>query len=272
MKSDEHFQFSNSVILAPIFFVLLIWLVFWVEIRFGLDFTKLGIYPQTLKGLRGVVFSPFIHSGITHLYHNTIPLFVLTAALFYFYKPIAWKVLFYGILLSGLITWSIGRPSYHIGASGLIYVLVSFTFFKGILAKHYRLIALSLLVVFLYGSMIWYVLPIKEGVSWEGHTAGLVTGLLFAIIFKKQIASPKKYAWEEADYNEEEDPFLKHFDENGNFIETLETETRTDSEAETKPRVNIEIDAENVQNSENEVIVEQEGRATIRYTYKPNKE
>jgi len=245
MKSKEEFQFSNSVVLVPIFFVLLIWLVFWIEIRFGLDFTKFGIYPQTLRGLRGVLFSPFIHSGITHLYHNTIPLFVLTAAIFYFYKPIAWKILFYGILLSGFITWSIGRPSYHIGVSGLIYVLVSFTFFKGIFAKHYRLIALSLLVVFLYGSMIWYVLPIKEGVSWEGHTAGLVTGMLFAIIFKKEIARPKKYVWEEEGFKEDEDPFLKHFDENGNFVEH--------SEPEPEP----EIDAE------------KEIRHTIRYTFKP---
>jgi len=223
MKAKEEFQFSNSVILIPIFLVLLIWTIFWVEIRFGFDFTTWGIYPQTIIGLRGVLFSPFIHSGISHLYHNTIPLFVLTAALFYFYKPIAWKILIYGVLLSGFITWAIGRPSYHIGASGLIYVLVSFTFFKGIFAKHYRLIALSLIVVFLYGSMIWYVLPIKEGVSWEGHSAGLITGMLFAIIFKKEIARPKKYVWEEEGFIEEDDPFLKHFDENGNFIEFKES-------------------------------------------------
>jgi len=144
---------------------LIIWLVFWFEIRFRFDFTNFGVFPRTLSGLKGVLFSPFIHSGIEHLYHNTIPLFVLSTAVFYFYKPIAWKVLFYGILLSGFLTWLIGRPAFHIGASGLIYVLVSFTFFKGIFAKHYRLIALSLLVVFLYGSMIWYTMPIKEGMS-----------------------------------------------------------------------------------------------------------
>jgi membrane associated rhomboid family serine protease len=248
MKTKEEFQFSNNVVLVPIFFVLLIWFVFWIEIRFGLNFTKFGIYPQTFKGLRGILFSPFIHSGISHLYHNTIPLFVLTASIFYFYKPIAWKILLFGILLSGFITWSIGRPSYHIGASGLIYVLVSFIFFKGVLAKHYRLIALSLLVIFLYGSMIWYVLPIKEGVSWEGHTAGLITGMLFAFIFKKEIARPKKYVWEEEGFKEDEDPFLKHFDENGNFIEHLETDPE------------IEPD------------VKKEGSPKIQYIFKENKD
>ncbi|MFD0989897.1 rhomboid family intramembrane serine protease [Mariniflexile jejuense] len=222
MNNQDPFKFSTGVIAYPIFFVLTIWLVYWFEVRFGYHFNKFGIYPQTLHGLSGVVLSPFIHGSISHLYHNTIPLFVLSTALFYFYRQIAWKVLLYGIIVSGFLTWSIGRPSYHIGASGLIYVLVSFIFFKGVIAKHYRLIALSLLVVFLYGSMIWYALPLEDGVSWEGHLSGLITGLLFAFLFKKSIAKPNKFEWETPNYNDSNDPFLKHFDENGNFIEKIE--------------------------------------------------
>lgn len=225
MKNQEHFRFSNGVIVYPILFVLIIWLVFWYEIRFGQNFTSFGIYPQKLKGLVGVVFSPFIHGDIKHLYHNTIPLFILSAALFYFYRHIAWKVIGFGILLSGILTWSFARPAYHIGASGLIYVLFSFTFFKGIFAKHYRLIALSLLVIFLYGSLVMYALPIEDSISWEGHLSGLLTGLLFALIFRKEIAKPKKYIWEQENYNEEDDEFLQHFDEEGNFIENKVNET-----------------------------------------------
>ncbi|TYA69791.1 rhomboid family intramembrane serine protease [Seonamhaeicola marinus] len=224
MKKEEHFKFTPEVVIYPVFFVLIIWSVLSFEIKFNVNFNEYGIYPLTLKGLRGVFLSPFIHGSIEHLYHNTVPLFVLTMALFYFYRAIAWKILILGILVSGFLTWCMGRPSYHIGASGLIYVLVSFTFFKGVMAKHFRLIALSLLVIFLYGSMVWYVLPIKEGMSWEGHLAGLITGLLFAFLFKNRIAKPKKYEWQEDTYNEEDDPFLKHFDENGNFIETIESE------------------------------------------------
>ncbi|HMC01944.1 MAG TPA: rhomboid family intramembrane serine protease [Flavobacteriaceae bacterium] len=236
MEGKEQFKFSTGVIGYPIAFVLIIWLVFWFEIRFGFDFTSFGVFPRTLSGLKGVLFSPFIHSGIDHLYHNTIPLFVLSSAVFYFYKPIAWKIFGYGILLSGLLTWLIGRPAFHIGASGLIYVLVSFTFFKGIFAKHYRLIALSLLVVFLYGSMIWYTMPIKENMSWEGHLSGLITGISFALIFRREIAKPKKYVWESVDYNEERDPFLRHFDENGNFIENLDEEDSGDDVSQ--PKIN----------------------------------
>ncbi|TWO31651.1 rhomboid family intramembrane serine protease [Seonamhaeicola sediminis] len=222
MNQNTQFKFTLGVIAYPVFLVLIIWSVLSFEVRFNVNFNEYGIYPLTLKGLRGVFLSPFIHSGIEHLYHNTLPLLVLTMALFYFYRHIAWKVILWGIVVSGFLTWCIGRPSYHIGASGLIYVLVSFTFFKGVLAKHYRLIALSLLVVFLYGSMVWYVMPIKDGVSWEGHLSGLITGLTFAFLFKRQIAKPKKFEWEQEYYKEEDDPFLKHFDENGNFIENIE--------------------------------------------------
>jgi len=234
MGDQEHFKFSNGVVAYPIAFVLFIWLVFWFEIRFGFDFTSFGVLPKSFKGLKGVLFSPFIHSGIDHLYHNTIPLFVLTTALFYFYRPIAWKVIGYGILLSGFLTWCIGRPAFHIGASGLIYVLVSFTFFKGIFVKHFRLVALSLLVVFLYGSMVWYIMPIKENMSWEGHLSGLITGIVFALIFRSEIAKPKKYHWEREDYIEDNDPFLQHFDKDGNFVEKEESDQLEDNETKTK--------------------------------------
>lgn len=198
-------------------FVLAIWFVYWFEFVFGYDFTSYGIYPRTIKGLRGVVFSPFIHASTDHLYNNTIPLFVLLSGLFFFYRRVAFKVLILGILISGLLTWLIGRTSYHIGVSGLIYVLVSFIFFKGIFTRYFRLIALSLIVVFMYGSMLWYIFPIKSGMSWEGHLSGLITGFLLAYFIKYELPKRKKYNWEDPK-KAIDDPFLKHFDEDGNFI------------------------------------------------------
>lgn len=224
MKSKETFTFSNAVLFAPLLAVLTIWTVFWVEVKFGLNFNDFGIYPRRLSGLKGVLFSPFIHGSVEHLYNNTIPLAILTAFLFYFYRTAAIKVMFIGVILSGLLTWIIARPSYHIGASGLIYVLVSFIFFKGIFTRHYRLVALSLVVVFIYGSMIWYIFPVKDGISWEGHLAGFLTGLLLALFLKVQTPEIKKYEWEQEGYDEENDVFLQHFDENGNFIERKEEE------------------------------------------------
>ena len=230
MNSQQPFRFSTGVIGYPIAFVLVIWIVYWIELRFGFRFNDFGVYPRTLSGLKGVIFSPFIHGSLEHLYHNSTPLLVLSLGLFYFYRPMAWHVILYGIIFSGLCTWMIGSPAYHIGASGLIYVLMSFTLFKGIFSKHFRLIALSFVVIFLYGSMLWYVFPIKENMSWEGHLSGLFVGLVFAIIFRADIPKPPKYAWEASNYDETEDPFLQQFDAEGNFIElNTEKEPTTDS-------------------------------------------
>jgi membrane associated rhomboid family serine protease len=227
MNPQQPFRFSTGVIGYPIAFVLLIWIVFWVEVRFGYRLNTLGVFPRTLSGLKGIIFSPFIHGSLEHLYHNSTPLLVLSTALFYFYRPIAWKVIVFGIIFSGLFTWGIGSSGYHIGASGLIYVLMSFLLFKGLFSKHFRLIALSFIVIFLYGSMLWYVFPIKENMSWEGHLSGLLVGFVFALMFKIAIAKPPKYVWEDANYNESEDPFLQQFDADGNFIENSDEENHT---------------------------------------------
>ncbi|MEN2415153.1 rhomboid family intramembrane serine protease [Flavobacterium mesophilum] len=218
--NDKDFKFSTAVIGLPLFFVLFLWIIYWVQIRFDFDFYQNGIYPRDFSGLQGVLFSPFIHENLEHLYNNSIPLLVLLAALQYFYPKQTVPVIGYGILFSGLITWIIGRENYHIGASGLIYVLVSFIFFKGIQTGYYRLVALSLSVILLYGGMIWYVFPdVDAAISWEGHLAGLITGFVLSLLYKTpEYAKPIVYDWQKPDFNPEEDPFMKHFDENGNFV------------------------------------------------------
>lgn len=219
MSEIGHFKFSNKVVAIPLLAMILIWAVYWLELSLGINFNEFGVMPRTVTGLRGIILSPFIHGSLEHLYNNTIPLAILLSALWYFYRDVALKVVVYGVLLSGIITWFIGRTSYHIGASGLIYVLASFVFFKGVFSSYYRLVALSLIVVFIYGSMLWYIFPVKEGMSWEGHLAGFITGLVLAKSVKARIPLAKKYDWEKDDYNEEDDLFLRHFDENGNFRE-----------------------------------------------------
>lgn len=221
MNPKQDLPFSLWYLIIPLMFAISIWSVYWIELETGWYLNHLGVYPRTLKGVPGIFFSPFIHSSVEHLYHNTLPLMVLTAALFYFYNNIAWQVLGRGLVLSGLLTWCIARPAWHIGASGVIYMLVSFIFFKGLFARNYRLMALSLLVVFLYGSMIWYVLPVDDKISWEGHLSGGIAGLFLSMFFKNEVLQPVRYRWEQDDYSEEEDPFMRHFDEEGNFIECL---------------------------------------------------
>lgn len=217
---DNHFKFTNAVLGVPLFFVLFLWIVYWFEIRFGFDFVRNGIYPRTYSGLQGVLFSPFIHSDLTHLYNNSIPLLVLLAALQFFYAKQSFGVIVFGILLSGILTWLIGRSSYHIGASGLIYVLVSFIFIKGILTQYYRLVALSLAVIMLYGGLLWYVFPeVDDTISWEGHLAGLITGTVLSIVYRTpEFKKPIKYDWESANFDSSEDKFMQRFDVEGNFV------------------------------------------------------
>jgi len=226
--NDNNFKYTNSVLVVPLFFVWVLWFVYWLEIRFGFDFDKNGIYPRTFSGLQGIIFSPFIHSNMGHLYNNSIPLLILLAALRYFYARQSFVVIGYGILLSGLITWVIGRVNFHIGASGLIYVLVSFIFFKGVQTKYYRLVALSLTMVVVYGGLIWYIFPkVDSAISWEGHLAGLIAGFALSIIYKTpEYKKIIKYEWEHPDFNPQEDKFMQRFDENGNFVNIPIVETQ----------------------------------------------
>lgn len=210
MQKDSSLTYHKNVLWVPIVAIVTIWLIYWVEITFGYNFNTYGILPREIKGLRGVLFSPFIHSDASHLSSNSIPLFVLLASLFYFYRKIAHKVLIYGILFSGLFCWIIARDSYHIGASGVIYLLFSFIFFSGIIRKHYRLIAMSLVVIFLYGGMIWFIIPTEDRISWEGHLSGFLIGLLFAFLYRKKGIVKEQYQFSETEFD-------LLFDENGNF-------------------------------------------------------
>ncbi|MBG6062471.1 membrane associated rhomboid family serine protease [Flavobacterium sp. CG_9.1] len=227
---EKHFKFTTSVIALPLFFVVFLWFVFWLEIRFGFDFIENGIYPRTFSGLQGVLFSPFIHADVEHLYNNSIPLLILLAALQFFYAEQAMKVIGYGIVVSGCITWIIGRDNYHIGASSLIYVLFSFVFFKGLQTKYNRLVALSLAVIVVYGGLVWYVFPSPEitgnkAISWEGHLGGLLTGFFLSLVYKTpEYKKVIKYDWEHPDFDASADKFMQRFDDNGNFVNIPKSE------------------------------------------------
>lgn len=229
MSEDQKSKLKNSIFLIPILYIVSIWIIYWIEIQFSFNFNKYGVYPRTLKGFRGVFFTHFIHSNTGHIFNNSIPLFVLLSSLFYFYKEVAYKVLFLGGFLTGFLTWIIARESYHIGASGIVYLLFSFVFFSGIIRKHFRLVALSLIVIFLYGSMIWYVLPIKEGMSWEGHLSGFLIGLFFAVIYRKRGTVKEEHQFKVTEFD-------LLFDQNGNFSPPkIEEAEKIDISAEKEP-------------------------------------
>jgi membrane associated rhomboid family serine protease len=198
-------QRKYSIFILPTLFILVLFVVEWIEHTYGMRFAKYGVLPRTLEGLKGVLLSPFIHSDWKHLTNNALPLFVLTATLGFFYKGIAKEVFLWSWLMSGLWLWAIGRPSFHIGASGLLYALASFLFFSGFIRKHTKLMSISMFVVFLYGGMVWGIFPMKKHISWEGHLAGALAGLILAYWFKDNGPPKQVYQYEIDELLEEQE-------------------------------------------------------------------
>jgi len=187
-------------LIVPASLLVVMWTVKLIEYGFNVGFVNLGTYPLDLKGLQGIVLMPFIHGSWDHIIANTAPFFVLATALFYFYRSISFRVLIGIWILSGIWVWFGGRPSWHIGASGLIYGLSSFLFVSGMIRSDSRLAALALVVIFLYGSLIWGIFPDffpkEKNVSWEGHLGGAISGVILAIYYRNSGPRRKQYSWE----------------------------------------------------------------------------
>lgn len=194
-------------LLFPALFVLLLWIVKIVELTSGLSFVEFGIFPRHINGLQGILFSPFIHSDFSHLISNSLPFFILGFMLIYFYRRISYRIFFLLYILSGISTWFMGREAWHIGASGVVYALAAFHFVSGIIRSDVRLLTLSAIVVFLYGGLVWGLLPIRPEISWEGHLSGAIFGVLLAFYYRKYIVRREKFDWEDEPDDDDDDDF-----------------------------------------------------------------
>jgi membrane associated rhomboid family serine protease len=184
-------------------FVALIWLIQLLNWALDLGPEDFGVRPRQLAGLPGILFAPLVHGGFAHLIANSPPLLVLGTAMLYLYPSAALRVLPAVYLGTGVAVWLFARGSAHVGASGLIYGLVSYIFVAGLMRRDRRAIAASLLVCFMYGALIWGVLPIEPGVSWETHLAAALIGLLLAIALRRLDMPPRvRYTWENEEDND----------------------------------------------------------------------
>lgn len=206
----------------PGLLLLLIWIIFIMDQSLGLDLYFHGLYPRKLSGLQGILFSPLLHGDFKHIMANSFPLLVLGTGLFYFYRDLAIRVFILSYFMTGIYVWIAARDSYHIGASGLIYSLVGFMFLSGILRKHLGLMAISLIIVFQYGSMIWGIFPMEERVSWESHLLGFIAGMTWAVVFRKEGPQKgdmpwsrtlqEKPFWDDLEEDKEDDSGLPWYD------------------------------------------------------------
>ena len=208
--SDEQYEIDKRIVKHSLFvsgsFVIVLWLVKLFEFELNVDFATWGIFPLAVKGLPGIIFSPLIHGSFEHLIANTLPLFILTFSLFFFYRKSAYTIFILIYLLSGLFVWLAGREAWHIGASGVIYGLAAFLFLSGVISFNIRLLTISLVVSLIYGGMFWGIFPVKPEISWESHLWGGVSGLGLALLYRKSM--PVNHADEaddEADENLQDD-------------------------------------------------------------------
>jgi membrane associated rhomboid family serine protease len=186
--------------------VAALWCIHFFVYLFQLDLTFLGVYPRSFSGLKGILFGPLIHGSWQHLFFNSAPLVVLGTALLYRYQQSAMIAVTLLYLGSGVGVWLFARSSYHLGASGVTHGLMYFIFISGIMRRDRPSIALTLMVLFLYGGMLWTIFPHAPNISFESHLAGAVCGVLLAILLRHRdppIAA-KKYDWEDETSNQEE--------------------------------------------------------------------
>jgi membrane associated rhomboid family serine protease len=195
ITKEEKDKFITSIFFSA-GFIILIWIIKTGEWLFQFDLKILSVLPRTIYGLIGIIMAPLLHADFSHLISNSLSMFILGFGVLYFYRTSAIPVFIIVYLLSGILVWLFARSAYHLGASGLIYGFVTFLFFSGLFRRDNKSIALALIVTFLYGSMIWGVFPIQQGVSWEAHLFGSFSGIVCAFIFRHN-DPPDKYDWED---------------------------------------------------------------------------
>lgn len=180
------FEKLSRSIVVPARLVFLMWAIYFFEVSWYIDLSMLGLVPRSIPGLLGIIFSPMLHGSFWHLTSNTFPLLFLGTALYYFNLKIADQVFFYCYFLTGFLVWLFGRTSIHIGASGLIYGLASFLIFYGFFKKDFRSLFISAIVLLMYGSLFYGLLPFQPGVSWESHLLGGIVGFITALMYGRR--------------------------------------------------------------------------------------
>lgn len=195
----------RQVLIVTLGILVAVWGVYFINDELNLGLNRFGNRPLKWSGMPGILGMAFLHGSWDHLWGNTVSFFTLNALLLYFYRGIGPKVLFWTWVGSGVLLWTSGAPGNHIGLSGVIYGLAAFLFVSGVIRKHTILMRVALVVVFLYGSIVWGVLPIEVGVSWQGHLAGTCAGSLLALVMRGEGPQPSPTPDEMEETGEAED-------------------------------------------------------------------
>ena len=217
-EKKERNKFFGSLAIPALLAALML-AVKMAEMAFSVDFSPWGLVPRTAQGLLGLLTMPLLHGGWEHLLTNLPAVLVLGTALYYCYPTLANRILLLSWILSGLLTWIIGLPpTVHVGASALIYSLNLFLIVSGFIRGNRQLIVIALIMVFLYGSFIWGMIPslaVPQHISWEGHLSGALVGIALALIYRKEGPQKEVHHWEEDEDDKDDDRHDNRGDKGG---------------------------------------------------------
>ena len=207
-----------EIIQLPTYMVLSLWIIHFLKISGMVSSGVFGLMPRDTSRIIGISTSPFIHGDFQHLISNSVPLFVMSLMILFFYKKIAYRSIFLIYVLTGFAVWAFARTNViHIGASGVVYGLVSFVFWTGIFRRNVKSIILALIMVFLYSGLFLGVFPTKEGISWESHLFGGIVGIIIAYVMRNNREDDE----EESDPWKDEKASDEYFLPRDTFEETL---------------------------------------------------
>ena len=182
IKNINYMKDSIRIILI---LIITIWVVEIINIVTHRFFLQYGILPRSIDGIFGIILHPFIHGSIQHIMSNSIPLFVLGFIVAIEGKFEFFKITLFIIIVGGFLLWLFGRNSYHIGASLLIFGYFGFVIVNAFHKKTASSIFAALITIFLYGGLIYGLIPVNSHISWEGHLFGLIAGIMAVKVFRK---------------------------------------------------------------------------------------
>jgi membrane associated rhomboid family serine protease len=170
--------------------VAALWIAFAVDELLGGSLLRYGVHPRSVDGLGGILFAPFLHANFDHIAANTIPVLALGWLVMLRDPRHFFVVVLAATLGGGLTAWLLGSPnSVHIGASGVVFGFFGFLVFAGWYARSLASILLSVLVVSVWGGLVFSVLPGQPGISWQEHLGGFVGGALAARWYARSLPS-----------------------------------------------------------------------------------
>lgn len=226
VESSPERKRALTSLLLPALAVVLLWSIWLLDTGLELGLGRFGLYPREAKGLLGILTMPLLHGDWRHIFDNSTAVLLLGWCLLYFYPRVAGRVALLTWIAGGIGVWLIGREgSPHIGISGMIYGVAAFLFTSGLLRGQRTLMALSLIVVFLYGSLVWGIFPLVADMSWEGHLCGAFVGLVLAFAHRHvppAVSDPKPSFADEPDDDEPAAPYLE--DDAGDAVDERELE------------------------------------------------